>query len=226
MTLRTYDVAQRSDEWYALRLGMVTASTVGALLTPTGKVADNDTSRKLALTLAAERITGYAEPSRISADMWRGIDEEPLAREAYSEHRSPVTECGFMVRDDWGFRIGCSPDGLVGDVGQIEIKSRLHHIHMSTILAGESAPVAAWTQLQCALLVSGRSWIDYISYSAGMALWVQRVYPEHGWQAAIVTAVRACEERIAQIIRDYTELTRGLPVMGRTPDYSEIGGIA
>lgn len=134
------DITQRSDEWYALRLGMVTASTVGGLITPTGKVADNDTSRKLALTLAAERITGYAEPSRLSADMWRGIDEEPLARDAYSEHRSPVTECGFMVRDDWGFRIGYSPDGLVGDLGLIEVKSRLHHIHMATILSEQPAP--------------------------------------------------------------------------------------
>ena len=222
MTLRTYDVAQRSDEWYALRLGMVTASTVGALLTPTGKVADNDTSRKLALTLAAERITGYAEPSRLSADMWRGIDEEPLARDAYSEHRSPVTECGFMVRDDWGFRIGYSPDGLVGDLGLIEVKSRLHHIHMATILSEQPAPTTAWTQLQCALLVSGRSWIDYVSYSSGMALWTQRVHADDGWQAAIVTAVRACEERITRIIRDYADRTHGLPVMGCTPDYSDI----
>lgn len=223
MTLTLYpDMVQRSDEWYEARLGMVTASVVGCLLTPTGKVADNETSRKVALTLAAERLTGYAEPSRLSGDMWRGIDEEPLAREAYSEHRSPVTECGLMVRDFGSFKIGYSPDGLVGDVGLIEVKSRLHHIHMATILSDQHAPTTAWTQLQCALLVSGRSWIDYVSYSSGMALWTQRVQADDGWQAAIVTAVRACEERITQIIRDYTDHTHGLPVMDRTPDYSEI----
>ena len=110
----------------------------------------------------------------------------------------------------------------MGDLGLIEVKSRLHHIHMATILSEQPAPTTAWTQLQCALLVSGRSWIDYVSYSSGMALWTQRVHADDGWQAAIVTAVRACEERIAQIIRDYADRTHGLPVMGRTPDYSEI----
>lgn len=217
-----HDVTQRSDEWYALRLGMVTASTVAGLLTATGKVADNDTSRKLALTLAAERITGYAEPSRLSAEMWRGLDEEPLARDAYSEHLSPVTECGFMVRDDWGFSIGYSPDGLVGDVGLIEVKSRLHHVHMATILSDSDVPPAVRAQLQCALLVSGRSWIDYISYSSGMALWPWRVYPDADWQAAIVTAVTALEQRIAEVTETYHQRTEGLPVMPRTPDYAEI----
>lgn len=222
MSLHLYpDMEQRSDEWYAARLGVVTASAVGALLTPGGKVAANDTSRKLALNLAAERITGYAEPARLSADMWRGIDEEPLARDAYSKHRTPVTECGFMVRDDWGFSIGYSPDGLVGDVGLIEIKSRLHHVHMSTVLTDDGS-VPAWAQLQCALLVSGRAWLDYISYSSGMALWVQRIYPDDGWHKAIVSAVRACEEQVSTIARAYTERTQGLPVMERTPTADEI----
>lgn len=222
MTLTLHrDIAQRSDEWYALRLGMVTTSVVGALLTPTGRVADNDTARKVAYALAGERISGYAEPSRLSADMWRGIDEEPLARDAYTEHHTPVTECGFMVRDDWGFNIGYSPDGLVGDIGLIEIKSRLHHIHLSTILANDGR-VPAWAQLQCALLVSGRKWVDYVSYSSGMALWVQRVYADEGWQKAIVAAATACEERIADITRGYIKATQGMPVMERTPNYSEI----
>lgn len=216
------DVAQRSEAWYALRLGIVSASTVGRLLTPTLKPADNDTSRRTLLTLAGERITGWAEPNHISPDMWRGIDEEPLAREAYSEHFVPVRECGFMVRDFGGFSLGLSPDGLVGDDGLIEIKSRLHHTQLSTVLADDPVPTTVMAQLQTALLVSGRSWIDYISYSAGMALWVHRVLPDPVWQRAIRATAAVAEERIAATIATYHERTAGLPVMGRTPDGDEI----
>lgn len=102
MSLTIVQCEQRTDEWYAARLGMVTASSVGALLTPAGRVADNDTARRYITALASERIAGYAEPGRISADMWRGIEEEPLARDAYAEHEAiPVAECGLMVRDDY-----------------------------------------------------------------------------------------------------------------------------
>ena len=223
MSLVIRDVEQRSDEWYAARLGMITASSVGVLLTPTGKVADNDSARRYVTRLAAERLAGYAEPGRISADMWRGIEEEPLARAAYVEHqRSTVTECGLMVRDDWGFPIGYSPDGLVDDDGQIEIKSRLHHVHVSTVLSASDVPPEVWAQLQCGLLVSGRSWVDYISYSSGMALWVKRVYPEPSWHKAIVQAATQAEDTIAAIVDTYQSRTDGLPVMPRTPDYSEI----
>ena len=223
MSLVIHDVEQRTDEWYAARLGMVTASSVGVLLTPTGKVADNDSARRYVTSLAAERLAGYAEPGRISADMWRGIEEEPLARAAYVEHqRSTVTECGLMVRDDWGFPIGYSPDGLVGDVGQIEIKSRLHHVHVSTVLSASDVPPEVWAQLQCGLLVSGRSWVDYISYSSGMALWVKRVHADDGYQRAIVAAATQAEDTIAAIVDTYQSRTEGLPVMPRTPDYSEI----
>lgn len=222
MTLTKHDVEQRSDEWYRLRLGIVTSSTVRGLLTATGKLADNDTSRKLAMALASERLTGYAEPTRLSAEMWRGIDEEPLARDAYAEHVAPVTECGFMVRDFGSFTIGYSPDGLVGDDGLIEVKSRLHHVHMATVLSDDPVPLSVMAQLQCALLVSGRDWIDYLSYSSAMALWPRRVTADPDWQRAILAAVQACETRIGDYMSAYSKATEGLPVMPRTPDYSEI----
>ena len=223
MSLTVLHMEQRTDEWYQARLGMITASSAGSLLTPTGKVADNDSARRYVTSLAAERLAGYAEPGRISADMWRGIEEEPLARAAYVEHqRSTVIECGLMVRDDWNFPIGYSPNGLVDDVGQIEIKSRLHHVHVSTVLSASDVPPEVWAQLQCGLLVSGRAWADYISYSSGMALWVKRVYSEPGWHKAIVQAATQAEDTIAAIVDTYQSRTEGLPVMPRTPDYSEI----
>ena len=61
MTLDVYDFDQRSDEWYAARRGILTASVIGQLVTPTLKVANNDTSRAIVAQLVAERITGETE---------------------------------------------------------------------------------------------------------------------------------------------------------------------
>ena len=161
------DLVQRSDEWYEARRGMVTASVVGRLITPAKlEVAANEGSRALTAVLVAERVTGFVDPTWKSLDMWRGAEEEPLAAEVYSEHYAPVTTCGFMSRDDWGFSIGYSPDGLVGDDGLIEVKCPRSKGHLLTILADE-VPPEYMAQMQAALLVSGRDWCDYVSYCGG-----------------------------------------------------------
>lgn len=218
MTLTVHtDLVQRSDEWYAARLGLVTASAVGKLVTPkTVQVANNPDSRRMALTLAAERITGWVEPTYVSDDMWRGIEDEPIARAKYAEHHAPVVEAGFMVEDKWGFKIGYSPDGLVGEGGLIEIKSRRPKAHLETILAGEP-PIECMAQLQCGLLVSGREWIDYVSYCGGMPLWCKRIKPEQKWFDAILGATQAIEDSIADMVRAYTESVVGLPMTERRP---------
>ena len=166
MSITTYPtLMQGTDEWFAARRGLVTASVIGKLLTATLKVANNDTSRGLALTLTAERITGNIDPSFLSADMWRGVEDEPVARDLYAERYAPVEQLGFIVRDFGDYRIGYSPDGLVGDDGLIECKSRLQKIHLQTIL-DDRVPDENMAQLQCGLLVSGRAWIDADHYRA------------------------------------------------------------
>ncbi len=209
LTIHT-DLVQGSEEWHAARCGIVTASVAGKLLTATLKVAENEGSRGVVLTLAAERLTGYVDPTYSGPDMERGHEDEPYARDAYSEHRAPVVEIGFMVRDDWGYRIGYSPDGLVGVNGQIEVKSRLQKIHLRTILE-DRVPAENYAQIQCGLLVSGRDWCDYVSYCGGMPLWTKRVYPDPLWHEAIVAAVEQCECDIAQIVARYPAAVEGLP---------------
>lgn len=177
--------------------------------------ASNDVSRGLTMLLTAERITGWTESTFISDDMWRGISDEPVARDKYSEHYVPVTEVGLMVEDKWGYKIGYSPDGLVGDDGLIEIKSRRSKGHLSTILA-DHPPIENMAQLQCGLLVSGRQWLDYVSYCGGMPLWVKRVYPQRKWFDAITAAVAAFEKNAAEMIRIYGESIAGLHMTERT----------
>jgi hypothetical protein len=210
-------LVQGSDEWLEQRRGIVTASVVGKLLTTTGRVAANDYSRALTALLVAERITGYVDPVYVSDDMLRGQEDEPRAVEVYSEHYAPVTTTGFMIRDDWGFRIGYSPDGLVGSDGLIEVKSRRQKKQLSTILADE-VPPENYAQLQCGLLVSGRSWIDYVSFCGGMPLYVKRVEPDPKWFEAIVAAVSAFEDTAADMVATYQAAVDGLPMTERLTD--------
>ncbi|MBM4626688.1 hypothetical protein GS453_14690 [Rhodococcus hoagii] len=179
------------------------------------ETASNDTSRDLTALLVAERITGYTDPTYVSDDMLRGIEDEPKARDKYAEHYAPVREIGFMIRDDNGAKLGYSPDGLVGDDGLIEIKSRRQKAQLETILSGHP-PMENMAQLQCGLLVSGRQWIDYVSYCGGMPLWVKRVFPDERWFAAITAAVHAFEQNAAEMIRLYGESVAGFPATERT----------
>lgn len=216
MTLTVYeDLEQGTDEWLQLRCGVVTASIIGKLITPkTIKIARNETSRAAVEGLVTERIEGRPEEVWVSGDMDRGTRDEPFARDLYSQHHAPVHEVGFMSRDDWGVQIGFSPDGLVGDRGLIEIKSRKPKIQLRTILRDE-VPLENMAQIQTGLLVSGRDWLDYVSYAGGWPLYVKRVYPDPTWQEVIVAAVREFEEAASNITADYLTNSEGLPIAER-----------
>jgi len=215
------NVEQGSDEWLAMRRGIVTASVVGQLITAkTIKPAANDYSRALTLNLVAERITGHTEPVFVNADMMRGNMDEPIARDLYSGYKALAVEIGFMVRDDWGFQIGYSPDGLVGDDGLIEIKSRRAKKHLSTILA-DQVPIENMAQIQAGLLVSGRDWLDYVSFSGGLPLYVKRVKPSGRWFDAIVEAVAMFETNAAEMATTFAERTAGMPLTERIDYFPE-----
>jgi len=216
------DLIQGTDEWHDQRRGIVTASVVDQLITTkTIQPANNDHSRSLVALLVAERITGWTDPTYLGDDMLRGMEDEPLAVAKYAEHFAPVSTAGFMVRDDWGFRIGYSPDGLVGDDGLVEVKSRRPKKHLQTILSGEVPPENA-AQIQCGLLVSGRKWCDYLSYCGGMPLYRIHVVPDERWFTAIVGAVKAFEDTAAQMVQQYQAATKGLPSTERSPDFEDM----
>ncbi len=208
------ELEQGSEEWHKARRGIVTASVVGRLLTPTLRVADNDTSRNLLSTLAAERITGWTEETPMTSDMWRGVESEPFARAVYADNYGHVDEVGFMRRDEDDWTLGYSPDGLVGDHGLIEIKAPRAKTHVKTILADE-VPAFYMPQLQAGLLVSGRKWIDYVSYVGGMPLYVKRVEPDPAWFDAITAACVQFEKDAAQIVADYKQRVADMPMTER-----------
>lgn len=220
-TLTTYpDLVQGSDEWLEARRGVLTASVIGELLTPTLALAKNDSARGLLQTLVAERITGWIEPVYQSQDMFRGRMDEPLARDLYSKTYAPATELGFMVREGDGFRLGYSPDGLVGDDGLIEVKSAKPKIHLRRILA-DQAPAEHMAQMQAGMVVSGRRWCDFISYCGGMPMWVKRVYRDDAWVDAILAAATVFETTAALTVEQYNNAVKGLPLTERIEYFPE-----
>lgn len=197
-----HDLIQGSDDWFAARRGLLTASEIRLILTPTLKIADNEKTRTHVWELAAQRISGHVEPTYIGDEMLRGQEDEILARELYSEHYAPVEEVGFITNDKWGFKIGCSPDGLIGDDGGLEVKSRRQKYQIQTI-AEHAMPDDFLLQVQTCLLVTGRAWWDFVSYSGGLEMVTIRILPDEKVQAAIVEAATAFEAKVAEKIAAY-----------------------
>lgn len=196
------DLTQGSDEWVAIRCGVLTASEMRLIITPTLKIASNDKERAHLYELLAQRITGYVEPAYISDDMLRGASDELEARALYAKHHAPVEEVGFITRDFGDYRIGYSPDGLVGDDGLIEIKSRRQRFQVQTIIE-HAMPDDYLMQVQTGLLVTGRAWLDFISYSGGLPMEVVRVYPIQRVHDAILDAADAFEARLEKLRERY-----------------------
>jgi hypothetical protein len=202
------ELVQGSDEWLAARCGLLTASEMKLVVTPTLKVADNDKTRAHVFELLAQRITRYVEPHYIGDEMLRGMEDEITAREVYSERFAPVHEVGFITNDRFGFTIGYSPDGLVGEHGQIEAKSRRQKFHVQAMVenvAAKTVPLEFMLQLQTGLLVSERQWCDLIIYSGGLPMIVIRGYPDPTTQDAILNAAEAFERRLHQQWALYNE---------------------
>ena len=196
------DLIQGSDAWLAARRGLLTASEMVRIITPTLKVARNEKASAHLYELLAQRITGYVEPHYISDDMLRGQVDEIEARALYAKHYAPVREVGFITNDEWGFTIGYSPDGLVGDDGLIEVKSRRQKFQAATIINNE-VPAEYEIQMQTGMLVTGRKWCDFVSYCGGMPMVTMRYLADDEIQAAIINAATVFEEAMADQLSEY-----------------------
>lgn len=196
------ELAQGSQAWIDIRKGKLTASEMHKIITPTLKVASNDKQRAHVYEIAAQRITGFVEPQYESFKMLRGHEDEIDARDLYREKYAPVDDVGFVTNDEWGFTLGYSPDGLVGDDGAIEAKSRDMHFQIETISLNQ-IPAEHVIQVQSGILIAKRKWIDFLSYSAGLPMAVITIEPVAEYQEAIVAAAGDFESKVAEVIEAY-----------------------
>lgn len=204
------DLTQGTPEWYAARCGLLTASEMDKIITPKKlEFYNSDAMRKHVYELAAQRITNHVEPTYVSDKMLRGKEEEAEIRKVYSANYAPVREIGFVTNDKWGFTLGCSPDGLVGDDGQIEGKSRDQKFQIETI-CNDEMDVEFRLQVQTALLVTERKWLDFVSYSNGMLMFTKRILPDTTVQDAILQAAGQFHANLDAVLKKYSEQVAAL----------------
>jgi putative phage-type endonuclease len=168
---------QRTEDWYAARLGKVTASRVADVMAKTKSGYSASRANYMA-HLICERLTGTQGESFQNAAMAWGTEQEPAARGAYEARTGLlVQETGFVPHPTIS-GAGASPDGLVGDDGLVEIKCPNTATHIDTLLGG-SAALKYRDQMMMQMACTGRQWCDFVSYDprmpANMQLFVVRV---------------------------------------------------
>ena len=153
---------QRSDEWFAARLGKVTASRVADVVART-KTGYGASRANYLAELVAERLTGVKAEGFTNAAIQWGSDQEPEARLAY-EFRTDaaIEEVGFIPHPAIEMS-GASPDALVGDEGLAEIKCPNTSTHIETLLTGV-IPSRYETQMLWQMACTGRAWCDFASF--------------------------------------------------------------
>lgn len=198
-----YDMPQGSEAWVQARLGIPTASSFDSILTRSGKPSASAT--KYRARLLAEWWLGYPlETAQQIEAMERGKRLEPEARALYELQRDEdVDIVGFCVRDDG--LVGCSPDGLVGEDGGLELKCPLIHTHMVYLIEPNELIADYYHQLQGCLYVTGRSWWDIVSYNPELPPVIQRVERDDKYitaldsaLAAFVPALEEAQQRLEQ----------------------------
>ena len=170
-------IEQGTPEWFAARLGNVTASRVADVIakTKSGYSASRD---NYMAQLICERMTGTVAESFTNAAMQWGTETEPLARAAYESAADVLVDQVGYVPHPVINRAGASPDGLVGADGLLEIKCPNTATHIETLLS-EKVPSKYITQMQWQMACTGRQWCDFVSFDPrlpdGLQLFVSRV---------------------------------------------------
>lgn len=170
------NVVQGSPEWFAARIGIPTASNFDRIITATGKASGQMTG--YAHKLIAEQMLGVSLDEESNSFMQRGTAQEDKARKFYELQRSAdVEQVGFLLRDDR--RVGCSPDGLVGTDGMVEIKVPMAHTHVGYLL--DTDGIGYKHQTQGGLWIAERDWIDTVSYHDTMPSALVRVHRDDAY---------------------------------------------
>ena len=154
------NILQRSEDWHSERCGKVTASRVKDL---NAKPTKGKALNALGLTILAERVTGVQEEIKPTAAMQWGTDQEPYAIAAYENKTGNFVLGNGVIDHPFIEMFAASPDGLVGEDGQIEVKCPNTTTHLNTLLTGV-VPDEHLPQITCQLACTRRQWCDFVSY--------------------------------------------------------------
>lgn len=203
------NAAQESEAWKLARVGAFTASRAADLMARTKSGPSASRAALLAL-LAVERITGQPVETYRNAAMERGTELEAEARDAYSFATGAVVEeCGYIAHPSID-RCGASPDGLIGADGLFEAKCPANMAkHLDALRIGDHAKEYRW-QLQHQLMVTGRKWVDAVSfdprYPEHLQLAIVRVRRDDDAIAELVDAIRAAELEVSAMVDELNNM--------------------
>lgn len=197
---------QGSAEWFAARAGKVTSSAIKHVLANGKGGADSKTREKYRAQIVTERLTGESQEDSYENDAMRhGTEMEPFARAAYeAEHECFVDQVAFIDHPTVG-DAGCSPDGLVGEYGGVEIKCPNTTTHIRWFIAGE-VPAEHVKQMQWCMAVTGRQWWDFVSYDnrlpdSDLFLFVKRLQRDDKAIQEMEKAVVAFNDECDKLLR-------------------------
>lgn len=194
--MKIHNVEQRSGAWYSLRMGVPTASDFSRAITPK-KGGLSTQGVEYAAELALEMFTGQPNEDFGGTewmDRGAGLEDEAIAQYEML-YDVDVERVGFITSDD-GNR-GCSPDGLVGDDGMIEVKCLKDKNHVKALLnysEFDEVDPKYTPQTQGQMLIAERQWCDLLFYCPGMPLLPIRQYPDEAY-------VKSLDEALTEIIR-------------------------
>jgi putative phage-type endonuclease len=152
---------QRTDDWFAARLGKVTASRVADVIAKT-KTGYGAGRANYMADLVVERLTGQKASSFSNAAMEWGTEQEPNAKAAYAAKTGIlVEEVGFIDHPTVAMS-GASPDGFAEE-GLVEIKCPNTATHLEYIFDGKP-PQKYVTQMQWQMACAGKPWCDFASF--------------------------------------------------------------
>ena len=199
--MKVIEVRQGSSDWLAARAGVFTASELDNLISPTWKKREGDTPQTYILRKVAERVMGFPLGDVNTWAMEQGslLEAEAIPWFEFA-HDTQVQRVGFVTTDDG--RVGCSPDGLVGDDGGIEVKCPQPPAHLKYLLGG-GVPKDYLAQVHGSLYVTGRKWWNFLSYSRHFPPLLVRVERDEKIMAAIDEAVQSAladfEDKLARV---------------------------
>lgn len=209
--MKIHNVEQNTDEWYALRSKVfVTASEMSNLITSEGKPsksADDYACERAANMIAGKPLESWGG----NAATQRGHELEPEARSLYEfEYDCDVEQVGFVTQDD--LSVGCSPDGLVGQDGMVQIKCLYGKGHMKNILdLGKKSPstglskvvIPYFVQVQCEMWVAEREWNDLWFYHPDLRSFRIRVERDDNFIKCMESEVSGFKSKVNDAVLAY-----------------------
>ena len=159
-------IEQGTQEWLELRKGKVTASRVADILAKT-KTGVSASRANYLMELAIQRVTGFIEESYTNTAMQWGKDNEGTARALYEAKADVFVDQVPFIDHPTVEGFGCSPDGLVGTDGLVEIKcpnSTTHWEYFKKNVPPQKYVIQMQAQMSC----TNTQWCDFVSYDPRM----------------------------------------------------------